>query len=454
MRGHILIVDDDREMRDFLEILLEKEGYKVKTAERADKALRYLSQDEFDLIITDLKMPKIDGLDFLRRVREINEKVRVILVTAFASAETAYEAMKEGAFDYVEKHFEVDSFLDIVERALKQKKEKKEGDGAFTPGQVVKFGQMLTRNKEMIRIFNMIKKIADTTANVLILGESGTGKELVARAIHEHSSRKSRPFVAINCGGIPENLLESELFGHVKGSFTGAYTDKIGLMELASGGTVFLDEISELTPALQVKLLRVVEEKSFRRVGGGENIHVNIRIISATNRNLQERVKAGKFREDLYYRLNVIPIELPPLRHRKEDIPILVEHFIEKYARAFSKEIRNISSYALELLSQYSFPGNIRELEHIIERSVALETSNIILPDNLIFDLTKSEDALSKLDEIGDEGINLNEVLTKIEKSLIEKALKKVNGSRTKAAELLHITVDSLKYRMEKLNIT
>lgn len=449
----ILIVDDDREMREFLEILLRKEGYKVKTADRADKALKLLSQNEYDLVITDLKMPKIDGIDFLKRIKEINERTKVILITAFASAETAFEAMKEGAYDYLEKRFDVDSFLEIVQRAIQHREERKEEDN-FVPGQVVKFGGMITQNREMIRVFNTIKRIANTTANVLILGESGTGKELVARAIHQHSNRKNRPFVAINCGGIPENLLESELFGHVKGAFTGAYTDKVGLMEMATGGTVFLDEISELSPVLQVKLLRVVEEKSFRRVGGGENIQVNIRIISATNRNLQERVKEGKFREDLYYRLNVIPIELPPLRNRREDIPILVQHFIEKYARAFSKEIGNISAYALELLTKYSFPGNVRELEHIIERSVALETSNIILPDNLIIDLTKPKDYWTGVEEIGDEGLNLNEVLAKYERTLIEKALNKVNGSRTKAAELLHITVDSLKYRMEKLNIS
>jgi len=383
----------------------------------------------------------------------VDENVRVILITAFASAETAYEAMKEGAFDYVEKKFEVEDFLNLIKKALKHKEGEEEKE-AFIPGQVVKCGQMITCNREMIRVFNTIKKIADTPAHVLILGESGTGKELVARAIHELSGRKNKPFVPINCGGIPETLLESELFGHVKGAFTGAYSDKAGLLEMAAGGTVFLDEISELTPALQVKLLRVVEEKTFRRVGGGENIQVNIRIISATNRNLLERVKAGKFREDLYYRLNVIPIELPPLRNRKEDIPVLVQHFIEKYSRAFSKEVKNISSYALELLSRYSFPGNVRELEHIIERSVALETSNIILPDNLILDLTKSESPLSSINEIGDAGIDLNEVLAEFEKSLIEKALRKVNGSRTKAAELLHITVDSLKYRMEKLNIS
>lgn len=451
--GEILLVDDDREMREFLEILLKKEGFQVKSAEKADRALKYLSQQKYDLVITDLKMPKMDGIEFLKRIREIDETLRVILITAYASAETAYEAMKEGAFDYLEKNFEVEDFLKIVKKAMAQREEAIE-EKEFVPGRVVKFGQMITRNREMIRIFNTIKKVADTTANVLILGESGTGKELVARAIHEHSRRKNRPFVVINCGGIPESLLESELFGHVKGAFTGAYTDKTGLLEIAAGGTVFLDEISELTPPLQVKLLRVVEEKTFRRVGGGENIQVNIRIISATNRNLYEQVKLGKFREDLYYRLNVIPIELPPLRERREDIPVLVEHFIEKYSRAFSKEVKNISAYALELLSQYSFPGNVRELEHIIERSVALEKTNIILPDNLIFDLAKRDTLMTEVPEIGDDGIDLNEVLTQFEKSLIAQALKRVNGSRTKAAELLHITVDSLKYRMEKLNIS
>ena len=312
---------------------------------------------------------------------------------------------------------------------------------------------MIGNSREMVKLYATIKKVADTPANVLILGESGTGKELVARAIHENSSRRQMPFVVINCGGIPENLLESELFGYIKGSFTGAYADKAGLFEVAHGGSIFLDEIGELPPLLQVKLLRVVQEKTFRRIGDSEDIRVDVRIISATNKNLADNVKSGSFREDLYYRLNVIPFHLPPLRERKEDIPVLTKHFIEKYSREFGKEIKTISAYALELLMQYPFPGNIRELENIIERSVALETSNIILPENLILSqgMTKKEGNL--FSELPDTGINLNEELEKFEKALIEKALLKAQGSKTRAAELLRISYDSLHYRSEKLGI-
>ncbi|MGZ6249830.1 MAG: sigma-54 interaction domain-containing protein, partial [Syntrophales bacterium] len=289
--------------------------------------------------------------------------------------------------------------------------------------------------------------------NVLILGESGTGKELVARAIHENSPRKNMPFAVINCGGVPESLLESELFGYVKGAFTGAYGDKPGLFEIARGGTIFLDEIGDLPPLLQVKLLRVVQEKTFRRVGGTEEKKVDVRIISATNKNLEEKVKDGSFREDLFFRLNVIPINIPPLRERKEDIPVLTKYFIEKCSQEFGKEVRTISSYALELLMKYPFPGNVRELENIIERSVALETSNIILPENLHLAGSLQEmRGFSDID-IPDDGFNLNEEVAKYEKHLIEKALQKTKGSKTRAAEILQVSFDSLRYRIEKLAV-
>ncbi len=307
----------------------------------------------------------------------------------------------------------------------------------------------------MLKVFALVKKVAATPANVLILGESGTGKELVARAIHENSPRKDGQFIAINCGGLPEALLESELFGHMKGSFTGAHADKMGLLEHARGGTVFLDEIAELPPVLQVKLLRAVQEKTFRRVGGSEDISVDFRVISATNQDLREKVKAGKFREDLYYRLNVIPIEIPPLRKRKEDIPLLAGYFSEKYSREFGKDVKKISAYALELLMEYEFPGNVRELENIIERSVALETSNIILPENLVMSKQEQGNGLSVAEiELPDEGIMLNETMNEVERSLIVKALDRARGSKKRAAELLHISYDSLKHRLEKFGIT
>ena len=450
----MLVVDDDQGMREFLEIMMTREGYRVVTAGDAGKALTRCRKESFDLIITDLKMPKMDGIAFLREIKQLSPETMVILITAYASGETAVNAMKEGAYDYIEKDFAIEDLKRIVRNALAAKGVKQD-DTLFLKevGEALGFGKMVGNSRGMVKVYATIRKVADTPANVLILGESGTGKELVAQAIHENSSRRNMPFVVINCGGIPENLLESELFGYTKGSFTGAYSDKAGLFEIAHGGTVFLDEISQLPRLLQVKLLRAVQEKTFRRIGGADDIHVDVRIISATNQNLAETVKTGSFREDLYYRLNVIPLQLPPLRERKEDIPALTRHFIEKYSREFGKEIRTISSYALELLMQYPFPGNIRELENIIERSIALETSNIILPENLI--ITKDIGAQGSVptDEMSDIGLDLNDELAKFEKRLIEQALEKAGGSKSRAAELLKISYDSLHYRSDKLGI-
>ena len=450
----ILVVDDDQGIREFLEIMLKGEGYRVTTASDAGKALNRCKKETFDLIITDLKMPKMDGIGFLREIKAISPETLVILITAYASGETAVNAMKEGAYDYIEKDFAIEDMKRIVRNALSEKGAKKQEvlflkEVSETPG----FGKMIGKSQEMLKVYATIRKIADTPANVLILGESGTGKELVARAVHENSARRNMPFLVINCGGIPENLLESELFGYTKGSFTGAHIDKAGLFEMAHGGTVFLDEISQLPRLLQVKLLRVVQEKTFRRIGGTDDIHVNVRIISATNQNLSEIVKTGSFREDLYYRLNVIPIHLPPLRERKEDIPDLTRHFIEKYSRDMGKEIRTISTYALELLMKYPFPGNIRELENIIERSIALETSNIILPENLIMTKEAENELVFSATGISELGLDLNDELAKFEKRLIEQALQKADGSKTRAAELLKISYDSLHYRSEKLGI-
>lgn len=448
----ILVVDDDQGMREFLEIMLKREGYRVSALESAEKALNLCKKEKFNLVITDLRMPKMDGIEFLKRIKDIDPNMMVILITAFASAETALSAMKEGAYDYVEKDFNIDDLIKIVRKAMEQSGIKQDMELLRDGEEVVIFGRMMSKSKEMIKIFNTIKKVAETATNILILGESGTGKELVAKAIHENSPRKNMPFVVINCGGVPENLLESEFFGYMKGAFTGAYSDKPGLFEIARGGTIFLDEIGELPPYLQVKLLRVVQEKTFRRVGGADDIRVDVRIISATNKDLAEKVREGTFREDLFYRLNVIPIRLPPLRNRQEDIPILAEFFINKYSKEFSKEVKTISAYALELLMDYPFPGNIRELENIIERSVALETSSIILPENLsLADHVQRQAANDE--HIPESGIYLNDLIAAYEKRLIEKVLKKVGGSRAKAAELLHITVDSLKYRLDKLSI-
>ena len=451
----ILVLDDDQEMREFLAIMLTKEGYEVTVADRPEKAINLCRKTAYDLVITDLRMPKIDGIEFLRTIKDDRPDTIVILMTAYASGETAVNAMKEGAYDYVEKGGSNEELIRIVRQALLNKGLMDTQATRGNDEQEESFCGMIGVSREMNKIFATIKKVADTPANILILGESGTGKELVARAIHANSSRAGRPFMAINSGGIPENLLESELFGYMKGSFTGAYADRAGLFELARGGTIFLDEIGELPPVLQVKLLRVVQEKTFRRIGGAEDIRVDVRIISATNQDLAQKVKKGEFREDLYFRLNVIPIRMPPLRERKEDIPLLTRHFIEKYAREFGKEVRTISSYGMELLMGHAFPGNIRELENIIERGVAIETSNIILPENLTLAAKADKGGEEKSMElhIPDEGIDLNAELEKIEKKAIEEALVKTKGSKTKAAELLRVTFDSLRYRIEKLGI-
>ena len=451
--ARILVLDDDQGMREFMEIMLTKEGYDVTSADEPSKAISLCRKIDFDLVITDLRMPKIDGIEFLKTIKDQRPETIVILITAYASGETAVNAMKEGAYDYVEKGGNIEELKKVVRAALMKKGLVNENQNVKDEAMVeTNFGGMIGTSREMQKIFATIKKVADTPANILILGESGTGKELVARAIHENSSRSKMPFMPINSGGIPENLLESELFGYMKGSFTGAYADRPGLFEMAKGGTIFLDEIGELPPVLQVKLLRVVQEKTFRRIGGAEDIKVDVRIISATNQNLSERVKKGDFREDLYFRLNVIPIQMPPLRERKEDIPLLTKHFIEKYAQEFGKEVRMISVYSMELLMEYAFPGNIRELENIIERGVAMEASNIILPENLV--ISGSAAAVPNFDiEITDKGIDLNAEIEKIERIIIEKALLKVKGSKTKAAELLHVTFDSLRYRIEKLGV-
>lgn len=452
----ILVVDDDRGMREFLEIMLTQEGYGVRSASDGKKALELCNKHRFDLAITDLKMPKVDGIDFLKGVKEICPETMVIVITAYASGETAVTAMKEGAYDYVEKNFDIEDLKKIVQEAL-FKKGAREDHAEFIQGvkDADSYGNLIGKSREMLKVYSLINKVAENTVNVLILGESGTGKELVARAIHENSPRKERPFVVINCGGIPEHLLESELFGYMKGSFTGAYADKPGLFEIAAGGTLFLDEIGELPMILQVKLLRAIQEKTFRRVGGAEDIKVDVRIIAATNQDLTQNVKDGSFREDLYYRLNVVPIDIPPLRKRKEDIVPLIDHFVRKYSKEFGRDKIKISSYSIELLMEYRFPGNVRELENIIEKSIALETSNIVLPEDLAIsesELDTDLDTIMNL-ELPEGGINLLDKMFEVEKILIKKALARTGGSTSKAAELLQLSLRSLRYRIEKLGL-
>ncbi|MDD5476167.1 MAG: sigma-54 dependent transcriptional regulator [Syntrophales bacterium] len=450
--ANILVVDDDQGMRDFLEIMLVREGHEVAVVPGGREALALCEKDSYDLVISDLRMPRMDGIGLLKSIKERSPETVVILITAFASGETALAAMKEGAYDYLEKNFDIDRLASLVEEALEKKGAGQE-EARFIRGleQSPGFSGMVGKSKGMLKVYSLIRKVADTGANILILGESGTGKELVARSIHANSPRSDKPFVVINCGGIPETLLESELFGYMKGSFTGAYADKPGLFEQAHGGTVFLDEIGELSAFLQVKLLRVVQEKTFRRIGGAEDITVDARIISATNQDLEAKVKAKEFREDLFYRLNVIPLRIPPLRERREDIPLLVNFFIEKYTKELGRSVRKISEYALELLMKYPFPGNVRELENIIERSVAMENSAIILPENLVLSGPAFGDTSGDaMESFPEEGIDLNQLLNRYEARLIEGALKKAGGSKSKAARLLNITADSLRYRMDK----
>ncbi len=450
-----MVVDDELSMREFLEIMLLKEGYYVLTASNGKEALDIIEREPIDLIITDIRMDGIDGLQVLKRSKEINPSTVVIMISAYASAETAVQAMKEGAYDYLPKPFKIDEIKKVIRNALDSRKTTAEEDKPKKD--ILHFGLLVGESPEMRKVYNLIKQVASTPSNVLLTGESGTGKELVARAIHQESERKDGPFVAVNCGGMPENLMESELFGYKKGAFTGATSTKPGLVEAAKGGTLFLDEIGELSTSLQVKLLRLIQEKTYKMVGGTEDIKADVRFISATNQDLEKKIIDGSFREDLYYRLNVIHIRIPPLRERTGDIPLLAQFFLEKYSKQFGKEIRKISTYALDILKSYNFPGNVRELENIIERSVALESSNIVLPDSLTLSAYKKKKTTELIDvkelTLPREGLQLDEFLANIEKELITQALTVTQGAKHKAAELLGISTRSLRYRLAKYGL-
>ena len=451
----ILIIDDELSMREFLKILLEKDGHTVKVASDGHTALELAAKSHFDLAISDIRMPGMDGLELLAELKKIQADLPVIMITAFASPEDAVTAMKNGAFDYITKPFKVEEIKQVIQSATTRKKP----ETSDSPAEL--FSEITGQSPEMLKIFDLIKRIAPTPANVLIYGESGTGKELVAKAIHKYSRVTDKPFVPITCSAIPETLLESELFGHVKGSFTGAIANKQGLFQLADGGTAFLDEIGELTPIIQTKLLRVLQEREFMPVGSTKTLKINVRIIAATNRNLEDEIISGNFREDLYYRLAVVPIRVPPLRERKGDVPLLVDHFLEKYSHLLGKDVQTISSYGLQVLMDYDFPGNVRELENIIERGVALESSNIILPESL--DLSSHRQnfqqqavdplfiAVEDENELFDRG--MDEVLTSLEKKLICHALAKSGNSKMKAAELLKVSFRSLRYKTKKYQI-
>ena len=448
-KSKILVVDDEPGMRTFLEIILRKEGYSVETAADGMKALDNINNNVFDLAILDILMPVMNGIEVLKRIIEKSPETTVIIITAFASHETAIEAMKLGAYDYITKPFKIDEIKLVIKKALDKKGLERENLRLRKELQTkYGFANIIGRSIGISKVFELIKRVSELKVNVLITGESGTGKELVARAVHYSGSRHRGPFIAVNCGAIPEPLLESELFGYRRGAFTGASRNKKGLFEEADGGTIFLDEIVDLPIHLQVKLLRVIEEKTIRPLGSTEPIPVDIRIIAATNKLLEEEIANEKFREDLFYRLNVIKIDLPPLRDRRDDIPPLAIHFVEKYSREMGKDIHGISPKALETLESYHYPGNVRELENIIARCVALETSNVIRQQTLP-ELMVNMGSLNIENGIAGN-FGLDHLLETFEKRTIEKALTEAQGNKVEAAKLLGITFRSLRYRLAK----
>ena len=436
----VLVVDDDKITRQLLEEVLGSEGYVVEAAESGEAALERVGRD-YDLVISDIRMLGVSGLDLLRAIRRKAPTTEVILITGFGSMETAVEAVREGAFDYVSKPFKLDEIKLATKRAIHQRrlllregKLETKGDARADPGRIV------GRSRPMIEVFKLVAKVALGRSTVLVQGESGTGKELVARAIHTESARRDRPFVAVNCAAIPEALLETELFGHVRGAFTTAIADKPGLFEEASGGTLFLDEVGDMAPPLQAKLLRALETQEVKRLGGVASIKVDARIIAATNKNLAELVKEGQFREDLFFRLNVVVIEVPPLRVRKEDIPLLAEHFLARETQANAKRILGITPETLHLLVEYPWPGNVRELAHVIERAVALSGKPLLLaedlPPNVRPDPTRR---MRTLDEV--------------ERDYIVEVLRETRGNKQAAAQVLHIDRKTLQRKMERYNL-
>jgi len=468
--NRILVVDDDLSMREFLELMLVREGYEVQLAPDGYAALALAQENRYDLVITDIRMKGADGIEVLKGVKHLDPEAVVILISAFSTVETAVTAMREGAYDFIPKPFRMEELKAVVASALAHR--TPEAERRVLEAKVKEgchFGSLVGLSSQMLKVYDLIRRAAQTTTNILVTGESGTGKELVARAIHDNSPRARERFQPINCGGMPEQLIESELFGYRKGAFTGATMDKPGLFELAHLGTIFLDEVGELSLTMQVKLLRVAQDKTYRALGDTREKLLDVRFIAATNKNLEAEVMAGRFREDLYYRLNVINIHLPALRERFEDIPLLAQFFLDKYARTMGKDLRKISSYALDILSRYDFPGNVRELENIIERSVALEQSNIILPESLTLASFKQSRRISAApDYSGDPPARTNGLtraptapgaesmdaqLEALEKRLLLRALDMAGGNRQKAARYLKTSLRSLRYRLAKYDL-
>jgi len=446
----ILLVDDEKSVRTTLSILLQKAGYRVEEAGNGSEAIEKFKARFFDLVITDLKMEPIDGMDVLREVKAINPSSEVLVMTAYGTVESGVEAMKLGAYDYIQKPFEKDDFLLRVQKVLEHKQLLNEIEQLQEElKEKYRFENIVGNSKAMLEVLSLVSKVAKTDSTVLITGESGTGKELIAKAIHLNSRRKNRAFITINCGAIPENLQESELFGHVRGAFTGAIRDKRGLFQEADGGTLFLDEVGETSLSTQVKLLRFLQDGEIRRVGDVDPIHVDVRLLAASNRDLTKLIEEGKFREDLYYRLNVIPIHIPPLRQRKDDIPLLINYFVKKYAERENKNVVGVSPEAMILLTGYHWPGNVRELENVVERAVILTSYNLILPEDLPQAI---REAHSRNGEFSSEAED-EKTLEELEKQYIIKILEKYNWNQKVASEKLGISTTTLWRKLKSYGI-
>ncbi len=452
----ILVVDDEINYLTVMEALLGEAGYEVLTSSSAPDALKIMGGADLDLLLTDMKMPKMSGIELLEKSHQLYPQIPVIIMTAFGTVEKAVEAMKKGAFDYILKPFKNEEILVTIAKALEHRKlllqnlmlsrelDKKYG-----------FPNIVGNSKGMQEILALVKRVAPSRATVLVTGESGTGKELIARAIHQVSPRAANSFVSVNCAALTETLLESELFGHERGAFTHAVAMRKGRFELADGGTLFLDEVAEMSPALQVKLLRVLQEMEFERVGGNRTIKVDVRMVAASNRDLKEEVEAGRFREDLFYRLNVVHLQMPPLRQRQEDIPLLAAHFIHKYVQENLRDKMRITPEALKLLGQYSWPGNVRELENVMERAVILCHDSLITPQDLPKELAPAaEEAAVDIDRLVPLGIPLPEALERIEEQMIRRALEQSGHVQVRAAEMLGITKSLLQYKLKKYHLT
>jgi len=451
----LLIVDDEASLLEFLTLLFEQEGYRVTGASSLADARDSLRSGEFDLILCDIMMPDGNGMDLLREVNQSERRTSVIMMTAYTSTKSAIEAMKLGAYDYVSKPFDVEELKILVQKALEKtelfdenlylRKELEQRYG---------FANIVGRSPRMAQIFRLIDRVSRTSSTVLVHGESGTGKELIARALHFTSARSTKRFLSVNCGAMPENLLESELFGHERGAFTGAVKEKRGLFQEADGGTLFLDEISEMSPSMQVKLLRALQEKTVRKVGGNQEERADARIIAATNRNLLEMIEAGTFREDLYYRINVIPVHLPPLRQRREDIPLLVDHFLKKFSQDQGTETKRISVQAMRLLESYEWPGNVRELENMIERTLALSPGPVIDASDLPQQVRTGSERAGQAITLPKDGVDLEGLLDEIRRDLMLQALERANWVQTQAAEILNMSFRSFRYYAKKAGIT